>query len=88
MEVANQIFGLLEKGPLVAVLALALLAGVHLFRLLQAEQKAHLETVKTIVALAGAISAQWNKQLELAERTNEKLNDIEPALLQSQRRLP
>lgn len=63
----QEIFG---GGPLAAFLGLMIIALVGVFGLyvrangkLQTEQKSHLETVRTVTALTGAMERTWAEQL-------------------------
>lgn len=63
----QEIFG---GGPLAAFLGLMIVALVAIFGLyirangkLQAEQRDHLETVRTVTALTGAMERTWAEQL-------------------------
>lgn len=73
LDQANSITDLLVRAPLAGFLALTLIALVALFVLLQREKNAHLATVREVVALTTAISAQWDRQLEQQARIADEL---------------
>lgn len=73
LDQANSITDLLVRAPLAGFLALTLIALVALFVLLQREKNRHLETVREVVSLTAAISAQWDRQLELQQQIAEEL---------------
>lgn len=75
IEQANSLTDLLVRAPLAGFLALTLLALVMLFWLLIREKNAHQATVREVVALTAAISAQWEKQLDLQEQLATALRD-------------
>lgn len=75
IEQANSLTDLLVRAPLAGFLALTLLALVVLFWLLIREKNAHQATVREVVALTAAISAQWEKQLDLQEQLATALRD-------------
>ena len=73
LESAATITDLLTRAPLAGFLALTLVALCALFVLLIREKNAHQTTVREVVALTAAISSQWDRQLELQERTTRVL---------------
>lgn len=77
LEQANGITDLLERAPLAGFLSLTVLAIVVLFWLLLREVKAHNATLREVLPLLTAISAQWKQQLDVMGKLStllEKLN--------------
>lgn len=75
IDQANSLTDLLVRAPLAGFLALTLIALVALFWMLIREKNAHQSTVREVVALTAAISAQWEKQLDLQEQLATALRD-------------
>lgn len=77
LEQANGLTDLLQRAPLAGFLALTILALMVLFILLMREKNAHHSTLREVVTLMSAISAQWEEQLKLQERLNTVLQRMD-----------
>lgn len=76
LEQANGLADLLSREPLAGFLALTLLAVFALFVLLLREKAAHQATLREVVTLTSAISAQWTRQLDVQERLSAVLEQM------------
>jgi hypothetical protein len=76
IEQANGISDLLQRQPLAGFLALTLVALAMLFVLLLREKAAHQATLREVVTLTSAISAQWTRQLDVQEKLSTVLEQL------------
>lgn len=83
LDQANGISDLLSREPLAGFLALTLIALVSLFFLLLREKNAHQKTVREVVTLTTALSAQWERQLVVQDKLSIVLEQL---LSRTQRR--
>lgn len=86
LDQANGLADLLTRAPLAGFLALTLLVVGALFGLLMREKSAHQKTIREVVVLTGAISAQWTRQLDLQAQSLAVLERVATRLEQPRRR--
>lgn len=76
MNQANELTDLLLRAPLAGFLAITIVALVAMFGLLIREKNAHQATVREVVTLTTALSAQWERQLAVQDRLSTVLEQM------------